>query len=113
MTKLNKIKRAFTLAELLVAMLMFALIASMLIPNIAQNAEKNLFFTQIKKVQNDVQQALLVMMSENQGTLQAYCLGKQSNACFIGEIADRLETKVTYTIADKLPKEEDDTCKED
>ena len=111
MVKLNKIKKAFTLAELLVAMMIFGVIASLLIPNVAQNAEKNLFITQLKKVQNDVQQAFLVMISENQGSLQAFCAGGQDSSCFINEISRRLETKVTF--GETLTNEENDTCVED
>ena len=89
-------KKAFTLAELLVAMLIFAMIAAMLIPNVSQNAEKNLFTTQLKKVQNDVQQALLLMMAENQGTLQAFCVGANAAECFVNQIVGNFGKTVTY-----------------
>ena len=62
LVNLSHKKKAFTLAELLVAMLVFGVIAAMLIPNVSNNAEKNLFATQLLKVQNDVQQALLLLM---------------------------------------------------
>lgn len=111
MVKFDNKKKAFTLAELLVAMLIFGVIASMLIPNVSQNAEKNLFITQLKKVQNDLQQAFLVMISENQGTLQAFCLGSQGNVCFVNGLADRLEKKVVF--GKELTDEDKNTCEED
>ncbi len=95
-------KKAFTLAELLVAMFVFAFIAVLLIPNVTQNAEKSLFTTQLKKVQNDIQQALLVMMSQNQGTLQALCSGDNPSTCFRNELAKKLEYRVTYGGTDEL-----------
>ena len=97
MNKLEK-KRAFTLAELLVAMFLFSFIAVLLIPNVTQNAEKSLFTTQLKKVQNDIQQAMLVMLTENQGTLQAMCSGREqsANECFRNQLAKRLEYRVMY-----------------
>ena len=49
--------KAFTLAELLITMLIFGILAVMIVPNVTQNAEKELFVTQLKKVQNDIQQA--------------------------------------------------------
>ncbi len=107
MNNWNK-KRAFTLAELLVAMFIFALVATMLVPNVTQNAEKSLFATQLKKVQNDIQQALLVMMSQNQGTLQSFCLGddQASSSCFRNEIAKKLEKRVSFD-GNVEPKQED------
>lgn len=93
-------KKAFTLAELLVAMLMFALLAVVLIPNVAINAEKELFSVQLKKVQNDIQQAMLIMMSQNQGTLSLLCSGADSSKCFVGEIEEKLEKAVMYSHSD-------------
>ena len=89
LVNLSHKKKAFTLAELLVAMLVFGVIAAMLIPNVSNNAEKNLFATQLLKVQNDVQQALLLLMSENQGTLQALCSGDSPNECLRNLIAEK------------------------
>jgi len=97
LVNLSHKKKAFTLAELLVAMLVFGVIASMLIPNVSNNAEKNLFATQLLKVQNDVQQALLLLMSENQGTLQALCSGTSASECLKGLISKKLESKVEYS----------------
>ena len=53
-------KKAFTLVELLLAMSLIAIISVMLIPNVAQNGEKELLATQIKKVNGDLQQAVLL-----------------------------------------------------
>ena len=97
LVNLSHKKKAFTLAELLVAMLVFGVIAAMLIPNVSNNAEKNLFATQLLKVQNDVQQALLLLMSENQGTLQALCSGTSASECLKGLISEKLESKVEYS----------------
>jgi len=93
---MNNNFKAFTLVEILIAMCLVAIVAVMLIPNIAQNSEKELLATQLKKAQNDVQQALLLMMAKNQGTLQAYCGGADSSACFIKELNEYLEAKVAY-----------------
>ncbi len=67
-------------------MLIFGIIAAMLIPNVASNAEKTLFVTQLKKVQNDIQQAMIVIMSENQGTLLGLCSDANASQCFRDEI---------------------------
>ncbi len=85
----KNIKRAFTLAELLIAMLIFAMLAVMLVPNVTNNAEKELFATQLRKVQNDIQQAMLFIKSQNQGSLQYFCSGagnsiSDTSKCFIG-----------------------------
>lgn len=100
MNKLDK-KRAFTLAELLVAMFLFSFIAVLLIPNVTQNAEKSLFTTQLKKVQNDIQQAMLVMLTENQGTLQAMCSSGNASKCFRNALAKKLEYRVMYDGGEK------------
>ena len=94
---MNK-KKAFTLMELLIAMLIFALISVMLIPNVTKNAEKNLFETQLKKIQNDVQQAFLWIMSENQGSMKTVCINAANpNECLRNLIAQgKLETVVSY-----------------
>ena len=93
--------KAFTLAELLIAMLIFSLLAVILVPNVTANAEKELFATQLKKVQNDVQQALLVMLTQNQGSLRLMCPGggADSNDCFVKEIGKILEKNVEYSNA--------------
>lgn len=100
----KNIKYAFTLAELLIAMLIFALLAVMLVPNVTNNAEKELFSTQIMKVQNDIQQAMLMMLTQNQGSLRMLCAGgatpAEKNKCFVNEMAKRLEKTVVYTNTD-------------
>lgn len=99
----NYNKKAFTLAELLIAMLIFSLLAVLLVPNVTNNAEKELFATQLKKVQNDVQQAVLLMLSQNQGSLRLLCSGGgigDTSGCFVKEIANRLEKNVTYDSTD-------------
>lgn len=85
--------KAFTLAELLITMLIFGILAVMIVPNVTQNAEKELFVTQLKKVQNDIQQAMLVMISQNQGSLRLFCSGADSSKCFRDIIADKLLEK--------------------
>lgn len=109
MVNFNK-KKAFTLAELLIAMFLFAFIAVTLIPNVTSNAEKSLFITQTKKVQNDIQQALLLMMSENQGTLQMYCSGAEDNysKCFRDAISKKINIFTTF--GTDLSKEEKKKC---
>ncbi|MCR4880579.1 MAG: type II secretion system GspH family protein [bacterium] len=97
---MNNKNKAFTLAELLIAMLLFALLAVILVPNVTNNAEKELFSTQIKKIQNDVQQALLVMLTQNQGSLRMMCAGEGSSKCFIKEISEKLEKNVVYSNSD-------------
>ena len=84
-------KKAFTLIELLIAMLMVAILSVMLIPNIVKTGEKETFAAQLPKVQNDIQQALLLMMSQNSGSLQSFCTdqGPLTN-CFIDEVAKNL-----------------------
>ena len=82
---MRNIKQAFTLAELLIAMMIFAMLAVMLVPKVTNNAEKELFATQLKKVQNDLQQAMLFIKTQNQGSLQYFCSGGVNpNKCFIG-----------------------------
>ena len=89
---------AFTLLELLLAMLIFSIIAVMLVPNITQDAEKELFATQVKKVQNDIQQAMLLIMAKNRNSLIGFCAGAGgANACFIKNgIAAHLEKKIIF-----------------
>ena len=98
-----KQNKAFTLAELLIAMLIFGLIAVAIIPNVTNNAEKEMFATQLKKVQNDLQQAMLIILSQNQGTLRLVCSDKNDNnlsSCFIDEIDKKLEKNVKYSSDD-------------
>lgn len=89
--------------ELLIAMFVFSIIAVMLVPNVTQNAEKELFATQIKKVQNDVQQALLLMMAKHQNTLVGLFSASPSHD-FINDTSNglrsHLETKVVFNHAD-------------
>ena len=85
---MKKYNNGFTLVEMLVAMLLFALLAVMLIPNVTKNAEKNLFTTQASKVQNDVQQAFLWIISENQGSMKTACSsGADGRQCIRNLIA--------------------------
>jgi len=89
-------KKAFTLVELLIAMSLIAIVSVMLIPNVAQSGEKELLATQIKKVNGDLQQAVLLMMSQNLGTLTGFCSGDNANKCFIKELSRYLEHKVIF-----------------
>ena len=85
---LKKYNNGFTLVEMLIAMLLFAVISVMLIPNVTKNAERNLFVTQAKKVQNDVQQAFLWIISENQGSMKTACAsGADARQCMRNLIA--------------------------
>ena len=93
---INKYNKAFTFVELLIAMCMVGIISVMLIPSVVHNGERELFSTQVKKVQNDVQQALLLMMTQNQNTLLGYCAGANPNGCFIGELKKNLQAKVVF-----------------
>ena len=99
---MKNIRRAFTLAELLIAMLVFAILAVLLVPNVTNNAERELFSTQLKKVQNDIQQAVLFVKSENQGSLQYFCSGGgDASECFLENcIMKKLERNVKFTNAD-------------
>ena len=90
-------KKAFTLVEILLAMFIIATVAVLIIPNVAATAERNLFVTQLKKTQNDLQQAMILMMSKNQGSLQAFCVGAADGGeCLTLEIRHRLDTKIAY-----------------
>ena len=97
---INTNKKAFTLVELLIAMSLIAIISVMLIPNIAQSGEKELLATQIKKVNGDLQQAVLLVMAQNQGTLTGFCSGNNGNACFIKELSRYLEYKAVFDSTD-------------
>lgn len=94
---MNNRKKGFTLVELLVAMFIFAMIAVILIPNVTQSAEKNLFTTQLKKVHNDVQQAMLLLLAKNQGTFKTLCIGESSNQCFIDSLVGKPMDVATQT----------------
>jgi len=95
-------KKAFTLAELLVAMFVFAMISVLLIPNVVNNAEKNLFTSQLKAAHNNVQQGLLLIIAENQGTLQSFCTGSDPNACFLKQLVGEYDNNVKTMSKGKL-----------
>lgn len=94
---MNNQRKGFTLVELLVAMFIFAMIAVVLIPNVTQSAEKNLFTTQLKKVHNDVQQAMLLLLAKNQGTFKTLCIGESANQCFIDSLVGKPMDVATQT----------------
>ena len=91
-------KSAFTLAELLIAMAIFGFIAVTLVPNVTNNAERSLFTTQVKKVQNDIQQAILLIITKNQGSLSFVCNDPAGNthACFRDMIASSLDVFTVF-----------------
>lgn len=103
-----KNKNAFTLVELLVAMFIFSVMAVLLVPNVTQSAEKNLFITQLKKVNNDIQQGLLLMIAKNNGSLMGICSGVNSNQCFIDELVGSTQSdnspNTTYMAGGYLEK---------
>ena len=66
---MKKIHQGFTLIEILLAMLLMGIIAVSVLPGVTKNAEQQLFITQLKKVQNDLQQAMLILSAKNTATL--------------------------------------------
>lgn len=66
---LRKSYKAFTLFEILLAMLLMAIIAVAVLPGITKNAEQQLFVTQLKLVQNDLKQTMLILTAKNRGRL--------------------------------------------
>ena len=66
---LRKSYKAFTLFEILLAMLLMAIIAVAVLPAITKNAEQQLFVTQLKLVQNDLKQTMLILTAKNRGRL--------------------------------------------
>ncbi len=66
---MRKLHKGFTLFEILLAMLLMAIIAVSILPGITKNAEQQLFVTQLKKVQNDLKQAMLIISAKNRNSL--------------------------------------------
>ncbi|MDD3594388.1 MAG: type II secretion system protein [Candidatus Gastranaerophilales bacterium] len=91
---------AFTLMEILTAMVIFVLVGTFVIPSIMKSSEKSLFSTQLKKVNNDIQQAMLVILAKNHSDYTTVCsadaAGAASNKCFRDELVKYLEPIVTY-----------------
>ena len=67
---MKKSYRAFTLFEILLSMLLMAIIAVSILPGITKNAEQQLFVTQLKKVQNDLKQAMLIISARNKNDIR-------------------------------------------
>ncbi len=65
--KKYRIKRllAFTLAETMIALAIVGVVSSLVLPNVIANYRKNLYVTSLKKVYNDLTQAMSLYMTEN------------------------------------------------
>ncbi len=66
---MKRLNKGFTLVEILLAMLLMGIIAVSVLPGITKNAEQQLFMTQLKKVQNELQQATLILLAKNRNDL--------------------------------------------
>jgi len=68
------VKKGFTLAEVLITLLMVGVIASIVIPGLIQDSQKAELKSALKKVYSDLNQATMMIKQDNGGTLQGIFL---------------------------------------
>lgn len=67
-----KVKKAFTLAEVLVALTIIGIVAAMTIPSIMQSTQEAELKSAYKKAYSEMSQAVMKMAQDNGGDLSAY-----------------------------------------
>jgi prepilin-type N-terminal cleavage/methylation domain-containing protein len=73
MVKITKNQKAFTLAEVLITLLIIGVIASLIIPNLINDARDAELKTAWKKTFSDMDQATRKIMMDNGGTMKGLC----------------------------------------
>ena len=60
-----KLKKAFTLAEVLVTLGIIGVVSAMTVPTLMQNYQRKSYVTQLHKVYNELSQALVQYQNDN------------------------------------------------
>jgi prepilin-type N-terminal cleavage/methylation domain-containing protein len=82
--KLKKISHsAFTLAEVLITLLIIGVVSSLVIPAIIQDTQDAELKTALKKTYSTLSQAYINILSDNAGSLKDVCSGGYSNSMCI------------------------------
>jgi prepilin-type N-terminal cleavage/methylation domain-containing protein len=66
-------KKGFTLAEVLITLLIIGVVASMIIPSLISSTNNTESVTALKKVYSDLSQATQLIMMDNGGTIEGQC----------------------------------------
>ena len=66
----KRVKKAFTLAEVLLTLAVIGVVAAMTLPSLIQNTQKQQYFTAFKKIYSDLSQATMLIMLDNGGTMK-------------------------------------------
>lgn len=85
------IKKAFTLAEVLITLGIIGVVAAMTIPALIINTQENELKTAWKKEYSVISQAFISIVSENGGTIKDICVSEDST-CFLNLLATKLKT---------------------
>ena len=76
----NKGLKGFTLAEVLVTLGIIGVVSAMTVPSLVQNYQRQSYVTQLHKVYNELQQAFVQVVTENNAIdLREAGLGTQTN----------------------------------
>jgi len=70
---MHNLKNGFTLAEVLITLLIIGVIASIVIPGLIQDTQNAEFKTAYKKGYADINQATMRLISDNAGSLKSIC----------------------------------------
>jgi len=91
MNSISKIKEkaGFTLAEVLITLLIIGVISSIVIPSLISNTQDAEYKTALKKVYSDLSQATKLVMMDNGGTMKGLCTDG-NNDCLRDKYLDYL-----------------------
>jgi len=79
---LETLKRGFTLAEVLITLLIIGVIASIVIPGIVNNTNEAEYYTSLKKIYADLSAAVKTIQANNGGTVNVGDVSGSSNVTF-------------------------------
>jgi prepilin-type N-terminal cleavage/methylation domain-containing protein len=87
-TPSNNYKLAFTLAEVLITLLIIGVVSSLVIPNIIQDTQDAELKTALKKTYSTLSQAYINILSDNAGNLKDVCSGSFPNSTCLKNLFD-------------------------
>ena len=95
----NKLKSAFTLAEVLITLGIIGVVAAMTIPNLIANYQKRQTVTRLKKAFSIIQQTIKLSQEEN-GEVESWDTTLTGTTFFHTYIADFVKYQAEYTSAE-------------
>lgn len=88
-------KKGFTLAEVLITLSIIGVVAALTISGLVREYQFHQFHVQFKKTYSEINQAVLMIMEENRGTIKGLTYPGQTNGSEI--LQHHLLSKIKYT----------------